>query len=933
MNHSNKVLIASALILGGLLISASPALAATSGPNNPGTAENATGIGTVVWTNPSNAKVQDSAYATVLLPGQVISNYLKATNYGFNIPADATVLGIKVDISRKASFANRIKDTEVKIVKAGAIGGNNQAAVGSWPTVEAVASYGGDSDLWGQAWTAADINSPDFGAAISAENFSNFTATNRIASVNSVQITVTYSVPDTTAPVITRLGDDPVNLTVGDPAYVDAGATALDDVDGNITGSIVTTVTPGPVDTSAPGVFTVHYNVSDAAGNPAAEVTRTVNVNVAPPTPDTTAPVITRLGNDPVNLTVGDPAYVDAGATALDDVDGDITANIVTTVTPGPVDTSAPGVFTVHYNVSDAAGNPAAEVTRTVNVNAAVPPPDTTPDAFLFTDQTDVALSTVIESNTITVAGIDSPANISVIGGDYSVNGGDYTGVAGTVAVGDTVKVRHTSSATNSTSVHTTLTIGGVSDTFTSTTVAAPEPVTHTLTYTAGPNGSITGPTPQVVNDGADGAAVTAVANAGFHFVDWSDGSTANPRTDTNVTGDVSVTANFAADEAPPPEDTTPPTVTSYTLNGSEQSVVFNPNDPASVTIVINTDEPVKFTRIKILNSANEEVKFFTQIGSFSPTATKVWDGKAGGVVVPDGVYTLQVNIKDAANNTNNNLNLTPYTITVDTAVPPPPVPTHTLTYTAGPNGSITGPTPQVVNDGADGAAVTAVANAGFHFVDWSDGSTANPRTDTNVTGDVSVTANFAADEAPAPTPNFDETIGIDDNEWVLISAPRLLSEAPTITDDEGGAVALLVYRNGAFVVPSAGDDELVNPLSAFFIRTTNAGEVGFNFAVSNSPTQVSKQLNAGWNLVGTNDDGLAENEFATLQPEWTALYVPDTYNSRKATGHTSWGDDGDGQFNANPILNLVPDRNLSPYDGYWVSMNAPKVFSKNVSE
>ena len=83
--------------------------------------------------------------------------------------------------------------------------------------------------------------------------------------------------------------------------------------------------------------------------------------------------------------------------------------------------------------------------------------------------------------------------------------------------------------------------------------------------------------------------------------------------------------------------------------------------------------------------------------------------------------------------------------------------------------------------------------------------------------------------------------------------------------------------------------------------------------------------------MVGTNDDGLAVNEFATLQPEWTALYVPDTYNSRKDTGYVSWGDDGNDQFNANPILDAVPDRNLSVYDGYWIHMNAAKMFTKNI--
>ena len=39
---------------------------------------------------------------------------------------------------------------------------------------------------------------------------------------------------------------------------------------------------------------------------------------------------------------------------------------------------------------------------------------------------------------------------------------------------------------------------------------------------------------------------MTAVPNTGYYFVNWSDGSTANPRTDAGVTGNVNVTANFA---------------------------------------------------------------------------------------------------------------------------------------------------------------------------------------------------------------------------------------------------------------------------------------------------------------------------------------------------------------------------------------------------
>ena len=75
---------------------------------------------------------------------------------------------------------------------------------------------------------------------------------------------------------------------------------------------------------------------------------------------------------------------------------------------------------------------------------------------------------------------------------------------------------------------------------------------------------------------------------------------------------------------------------------------------------------------------------------------------------------------------------------------------TFTLTYTAGANGSIIGTTPQTVNYGTDGTAVTAQPDLGYHFVKWSDDSTQNPRTDLNVTADITVQASFATSLVPA---------------------------------------------------------------------------------------------------------------------------------------------------------------------------------------
>lgn len=99
---------------------------------------------------------------------------------------------------------------------------------------------------------------------------------------------------------------------------------------------------------------------------------------------------------------------------------------------------------------------------------------DTTPDAFTFTDETDIAISTAKVSDAITVTGIDAETAISVTGDTgygYKKNGAACTATSGTVVVNDTVNACVTSSGSNSTSTAATVTIGGVSDTYTVTTM------------------------------------------------------------------------------------------------------------------------------------------------------------------------------------------------------------------------------------------------------------------------------------------------------------------------------------------------------------------------------------------------------------------------------------------------------------------------------
>jgi predicted phosphodiesterase len=79
---------------------------------------------------------------------------------------------------------------------------------------------------------------------------------------------------------------------------------------------------------------------------------------------------------------------------------------------------------------------------------------------------------------------------------------------------------------------------------------------TYILTYAAGEHGSISGEPLQMVAPGDSGTEITAVPEDGYYFAGWSDGSTNNPRIDTNVAANISVKAIFIKDSTVPrPED------------------------------------------------------------------------------------------------------------------------------------------------------------------------------------------------------------------------------------------------------------------------------------------------------------------------------------------------------------------------------------------
>lgn len=188
-----------------------PAFAATSGPNNAGTGTNVNGPGTINWTNPGNVLSDNNAYVTATVNGTT-TEYLQATNYGFTIPAGATINGITVTVGRFGStgFGNDVRDSVLSLIKGGVITGSNFAATGTdWPGGEAAANYGGIANLWGTTWTPAEINAANFGVAFSATS-----TNNRTASVDYIQITITYTLPATTTALTSDIDPSTAGQTV-----------------------------------------------------------------------------------------------------------------------------------------------------------------------------------------------------------------------------------------------------------------------------------------------------------------------------------------------------------------------------------------------------------------------------------------------------------------------------------------------------------------------------------------------------------------------------------------------------------------------------------------------------------------------------------------------------------------------------------------------
>jgi sugar lactone lactonase YvrE len=140
------------------------------------------------------------------------------------------------------------------------------------------------------------------------------------------------------------------------------------------------------------------------------------------------------------------------------------------TVQCGATSFGAAGTYAITASYSGDAGHQTA--TATLAGGFVVLPADPAPDPFSFESQAGVMRGAKVVSNTITPTGIHSPATVTVSGSDeYSINcNAAFFRTGPQLQPGQSICVRQTTSLAANTATTTTLTIGGVSGTFTTTT-------------------------------------------------------------------------------------------------------------------------------------------------------------------------------------------------------------------------------------------------------------------------------------------------------------------------------------------------------------------------------------------------------------------------------------------------------------------------------
>ena len=395
----------------------------------------------------------------------------------------------------------------------------------------------------------------------------------------------------------------------------------------------------------------------------------------------------------------------------------------------------------------------------------------------LFLDN--VTISQGVAQYTITAN--SSNAAWGTVSGGGTYNEGATATLTATAATG----YRFVSWQDGNTQNPRTVTVTG-NATYTATFEAIP-PTQYTLTVSSNNTawGTVTGG--GTYNAGAT-ATLTATAATGYHFVQWQDGNTQNPRTVT-VTANATYTATFAADAAPQPGDTCAITSFPYTMDFESDVTCwslrdYNQNDTtwgiingygyngsrcAYVMYQVQADDWLMTPRVAV--AGTHTVSWKTRVMSANyPETYQVWAmGNDTSVMIfsetltdtlyVDRMATFTVPAGDSVLVMWRYVSADMYALFLDDVTISQGVAQYTITANSSNAawGTVSGG--GTYSAGAT-ATLTATAAAGYHFVQWQDGNMQNPRTVT-VTGNATYTATFASDASCAVT-SFPWTEGFE---------------------------------------------------------------------------------------------------------------------------------------------------------------------------
>lgn len=180
----------------------------------PGTVT-ASGSGDCTWSNINNIKADDSNYASAQIQeyGTKFTDDMDATNFGFNIPHYAVVVGVEVRINRKRSSGDTTNDhfytdntsDPKRPCLIGTFGTSAGKTTAEWTTSDANEDSGSNSDTWGETLTWEVVNDSSFGFKIKAEIFQSFILDMLTAYVDFVQMKVYYTIPELTSDAVIEL--------------------------------------------------------------------------------------------------------------------------------------------------------------------------------------------------------------------------------------------------------------------------------------------------------------------------------------------------------------------------------------------------------------------------------------------------------------------------------------------------------------------------------------------------------------------------------------------------------------------------------------------------------------------------------------------------------------------------------------------------------